>query len=203
MRPMRHTLLALPASLLILAGSASAQPQACSWPDLKASAQNLSFADGPVATAPAGWMLGPEWFMPTHEPVYEALIAPANQCHGSQKCATVHALRNDPSVPLSFLYQDLDASLYRGQTLTYRASVRVDPGLGSVARLLVRVHRKDYSTTFRDDLGNHPVTSGDWATYEIHAPIATDAYHIEFGLQLIGRGAVWVDQISTAFAPAR
>jgi hypothetical protein len=51
-------------------------------------------------------------------------------------------------------------------------------------------------------MGNHPVTSGDWAPYEIRAPIARDAYQIEFGLQLIGRGAAWIDQISMEFVPA-
>jgi hypothetical protein len=170
---------------------------------LKVNAQNLTFTDGFVGAAPVGWLLGPEWFMPPHQPVYEALIAPANQCHGSQQCATVHSLRSDPSIPLSFLYEDLDASAHLGQTLTYRAFVRIEPRLNGVARLLVRVHRKDCSTTFRDDMGDHPVTSGDWAAYEIHAPIALDAYHIEFGMQLIGPGAAWIDQMSTEFAPTR
>lgn len=68
------------------------------------------------------------------------------------------------------LYQDLDVTQYRGQILTYRAFVRVDPAQKGVARLLVRLHRKDCSTTFRDDMGNHPVVSGDWAAYEIRAP---------------------------------
>jgi hypothetical protein len=52
-------------------------------------------------------------------------------------------------------------------------------------------------------MGNHPVTSGDWAPYEIRAPIAGDGYHIEFGLQLIGQGAAWIDRVSMEFAPVR
>jgi hypothetical protein len=162
---------------------------------------NLDFSQGNVGSAPLGWLLGPEWFMPPHAPAYEALIAAAQECHGSAQCGMVHSLRTDPSIPLSFLYQDLDASPYRGQTLTYRAFVRVDPIFESVARLLVRVHRKDCFTTFRDDMGNHPIRSGEWAAYEMRAPIATDAYHIEFGVQLIGIGAVWIDQISMEFRP--
>ena len=38
--------------------------------------------------------------------------------------------------------------------------------------------------------------SGDWAVYEIRAPIAMDAYHMEFGMQLFGQGAAWIDQLS-------
>jgi hypothetical protein len=200
---MRYALFAIFAVCAPCVRPVSAQPKACSWPELKASPQNLNFAEGAVGSPPMGWLLGPEWFMLPHEPVFEALIAPVAQCHGSPQCAMVRSLRSDPSVTLSFLYQDLDASPYRGLTLNYKAFVRVDPALRSVARLLVRVHRKDCSTTFRDDMGNHPVMSGDWAAYEILAPIAMDAYHFEFGVQLIGQGAVWIDQISTEFAPMR
>ncbi len=173
----------------------STQTTSCTWPELKPSPLNLDFSQGSVGSAPPGWKLGQA--APVH--TYEALIAPANQCHNSPQCATVHS--RDPSAVLSFLYQDLDASPYRGQTLTYRAFVRVDPAFKGVARLLVRVHRKDCSTTFRNDMGDHPVVSGEWAAYEIRAPIASDAYHIEFGVQLVGAGALWIDQSAMQFAP--
>jgi hypothetical protein len=192
---------AIAAAAVSLVPSAPAQSKVCTWPELKASPLNLDFSQGKVGSAPGAWLLGPESFMPPHVPVYEALIAPPYECHGSPQCATVHSLRNDHSIPLSFLYQDLDASPYRGQTLIYRAFLRVARSEGSVARLLVRVHRKDCSTTFRDDLGNHPVVSAVWGSYEIRAPIAADAYHIEFGMQLVGTGAVWIDQISMEFQP--
>jgi len=171
-----------------------AQSTACAWPELKPSPVNLDFSQGNVGSAPPGWLLGP----PPRAPAYEAVIAPANQCHGSPQCATLHS----SSGPLSFLYQDLDAAPYRGQTLTYRAFVRVDPTLQGVARLLVRVHRKDCSTTFLDNMANRPVVSGEWGAYEIQAPIAADAYHIEFGVQLVGTGALWIDQISMEYKSA-
>ena len=167
--------------------------------ELKTSAENLNFADGAVGSAPKGWLLGPAWAWPPHAAIYEAINVPAEQCHGSQQCATVHSLRSDPSLSLTFLYQNMDVTQHRGQTLIYRAFVRVDPSQKGVARLLVRLHRKDCSTAFRDDMGDHPVMSGDWALYEIRAPIAQDAYHMEFGVQLVGTGAVWIDQISMEF----
>jgi hypothetical protein len=187
---------------VICARPTPAQPKACTWPELKPSPVNLNFSQGNVGSAPMGWLLAPEWFMPPHVAVYKALIAAANQCHGSSQCATVHSLRSDSSIPLSFLYQDLDASPYWSKTLQYRAFLRVESTSGGVARLLVRVHRKDCSTTFRDDMGDHPVVSAEWRAYEIQAPIATDAYHIEFGVQLAGTGAVWMDQVSMEFKSA-
>lgn len=198
---MRRPLFIIAAAVVFLVRLAPAQSKACTWPELKASPLNLDSSQGNVGSVPTAWLLAPEWFMPPHVPAYEALIATAYECHGNPQCATVHSLRNDPSIPLSFLSQELDASPYRGQTLVYRAFVRVARSEGSVARLLVRVHRKDCSTTFRDDMGNHPVMSAVWGAYEIRAPIAEDAYHIEFGVQLVGTGAVWIDQISMEFRP--
>jgi hypothetical protein len=108
----------------------------------------------------------------------------------------VHSIRDDPSVPLAFLYQIVDATQYRGKKLTFRAAVRTEIGQGSAARLLVHVHRNDCTTSFRDDMGDHPITTGTWVSYEIQAPIALDARDIEFGLQLVGHGAAWIDKLS-------
>jgi len=205
----RHSLMTRPlaavlATLILSIRSTPAPANPCGWPDeLKTNAENLDFAAGAVDAAPKGWLLGPEWFMPPHVPIYQAIAVPAEQCHSGRQCGSVRSLRADPSVSLSFLYQDLDVTQHRGQTLRYRAFVRVDPGLKGVARLLVRLHRSDCSTTFRDDMGNDPITSGDWAPYELRAPIAEDAHHMEFGMQLIGQGAAWIDQISMEFVPSR
>ena len=209
---MRHALVLLVTALALAcaachtrntqtARSTQGRPRPCTWPDLKPDPQNLNFANGSVGAAPPGWLLGPEASMPTNQPVFEAKIVPADQCHGGQQCATVRSLRSDRAIPVAFLYQDLAATPHRGHALTYRAYVRVQPG--SVARLYVRVHRKDCSTIFRDDMGNHPIKSGDWAAYQVTAPMTPDAFHIEFGLQLIGQGAAWIDQISVQFAPIR
>jgi beta-lactamase regulating signal transducer with metallopeptidase domain len=180
--------------------STSASVNGCVWPEnMNTNAENLNFADGAVGSAPKGWAV-PQGF--AQVPTYEAINVPAEQCDGSQQCATIHSLRSEASVSLTFLYQNLDVTQHRGQTLVYRAFVRVDPSQKGFARLLVRLHRKDCSTTFRDDMGDHPVTSGDWALYEIRAPIAMDAYHMEFGMQLIGQGAAWIDHISMEYSTA-
>jgi hypothetical protein len=51
-------------------------------------------------------------------------------------------------------------------------------------------------------MGNHPITDGAWSPYKIHAPIALDARDIEFGMQLSGQGAAWMDHISMSFVDA-
>ena len=187
------------AAVASLALSVYGQP--CQPPrEIRAAVENMNFVEGAPGAPPPGWYLGPEWFMPPHTPVYEAQVASGAACNGSLQCATVHSIRDDRSIQLAFLYQVVDAAQHRGKRLTFRAAVRVDDRLGSVARLLVRVHRADCSTSFRDDMGNHPITAGAWASYEIQAPIDPEARDIEFGMQLIGRGAAWIDNISMDFA---
>lgn len=184
---------------LALSGNA----QLCQPPkEMRAVFQNLGLAEGTQDAAPPGWFLGPEWFMPPHAPVYEAKVVSGASCNGGRQCATVHSIRDDPSVRMCFFYQVVDAAQYRGKRLTYRADVRADVAPGSVARLLVRVHRTDCSTSFRDDMGNKPITAGTWSPYEIQAPIALDARDIEFGMQVFGQGAAWIDNISMTFADA-
>ena len=104
---MRQLLFAIVVSVVLFFRPSPAQTKACTWPELKPSPLNLNFSQGNVGSAPTGWLLGPEWFMPPHVPAYEALIAAANQCHGSPQCATVHSLRSDPSIPLSFFIRTL------------------------------------------------------------------------------------------------
>ena len=197
---MKQPLFAIVAGIVLVTRFASAQSKACNWPPMNPSPQNLSFSEGEVGAAPVGWLLGQSFLQP-HRPAYEALIVEGNPCHAGGRCATIHSLPSDSSGSLAFLYQDLQAAPYRGQILVLRAYVRIDPTSKGVGRLLVRVHGKDCSTTFFDNMGDHPVVSGEWAAYEIKAPIATAAEHIEFGVQMLGVGAVWIDNISVDAKP--
>ena len=182
-----------------LAFSVDAQHQCQPPEEMRAAVENLNFAKGNPGNAPPGWFLGPDWFRPAGTlPAHEAKIVTGTSCNANQQCAPVHSLRADHA-GTCFLYQVIDAPQYRGKMLTYRADVRVDVASGSVARLLVHVHRADCGTSFRNDMGNHPITAGTWSPYEIQAPIALDARDIEFGMQLIGEGAAWLDNISMAF----
>jgi len=159
---------------------------------MRARIENLRFAEGSRGDSPPGWYLGQK-FMPGHVSGYEA-------CNGGQRCANVRSVRPEYNSPVAFLYQIVDATPYRGKKLTFRAAVRTDGAPGSVARLLVRVHRNDCSTSFRDDMGNHPISATKWSYYEIPAPIALDARDIEFGMQVVGPGQAWIDSISMDFA---
>jgi len=155
--------------------------------------ENLDFAAGTPGEMPRGWRLGPEG-----TPIYAAQTAGSASCNGGSQCGSVRSIGTGAH-DLCFLYQVVDATAYRGKRLAYRAAVWADVSGASVARLLVRIHREDGSTSFRDDMGSHPITAGPWSTYEIDAPITADARDIEFGMQLFGEGSAWIDSISLVF----
>jgi len=180
------------AVVLVATGSA----QLCrTSPELRPAAQNLGFDAGAPGMPLPGWWLDPESWLPAARGAYAAEITTSRNT--SKQCASVRSVRADPSAPLAFLDQVIEAAAHRNTRLTLRAAARVAPG--SVARLLVRVHRMDCSTSFFDNLGDHPITTPSWSFYEIQAPIARDAHDIEFGVQLIGQGAVWIDNVSMNF----
>jgi uncharacterized protein (TIGR02246 family) len=162
--------------------------------EMRPTFQNLDFAEGKPDAAPPGWFLGPQ-----HTPLYVAETTSGASCNGGKQCGAVRSIREDAATTGSFLYQVVDATQYRGKWLTFRAAVRADVAPGGAARLLVRVHTNDGGTSFRDDMGDHPITSATWAFYEINAPIGADARDIEFGMQLVGHSAAWIDNISMDF----
>src|SRR5579863_6490170 len=152
----------------------SGQTQTCQLPsEMRPTSENVKFTEGTPGAAPPGWFLGPYWWNSQLLPAHDARIVSGPSCNGSPQCATIHSL--SANAGSCFLYQIVDATQYRGKKLIYRADVRADVPQGSVARLLVRVHRTNCSTSFRDDMGNHPITVGTWSPYEIQAPIALDA----------------------------
>jgi len=151
--------------------------------------ENLDFAAGAPGLPPPGWHLGQG----------TADTIAGTGCRSGKQCATVRSAGGGPA----FLYQIVDATPYRGKRFTFRAAVRAEVSGTTVARILVRVHRDDGGTSFFNNLGDHPITYGRWLFYEIAAPIESDSRDIEFGMQLIGPGSAWIDNVSVVFGKPR
>jgi uncharacterized protein (TIGR02246 family) len=178
--------------LVIAAAFLSYAEQPCPAEPVQNTFRNLDFTQGHPGDTPPGWQ-------PSGAACSRAVIVDGTACQVGLQCAVLRATESGHNV----LYQDVDALPWRGKTLTFRASVRVEAPAGADARLLVRVHRADNSTAFFDDMGRFRVRSKDWGVYQIQAPIADDARDIEFGLQLNGEAAAWIDGISTTFTDTR
>lgn len=95
------------------------------------------------------------------------------------------------------LMQSIDATPYRGKSVRFRAAVRTEvSGAGNQAQLWFRVDRADNQIGFFDNMQDRPITSKDWAEYEIKGDIAPNAARINFGLLLLGEGKAWLDSVS-------
>src|SRR5262249_50309734 len=114
-------------------------------------------------------------------------------------CATVRSVRQDASASSAVLSQTIDAAAHRNQWLRLRAAVRIEGNAETLARLVLRVHANNGTVSYQNNLGDHPVTSNIWRTYEITGPVAGDAHDIEFGLQLSGQGQAWFDNVTLEY----
>jgi hypothetical protein len=155
------------------------------------SFENADFSRNKPGEFPTGWHLGPR------TPDYSAEVATGQACTSGMQCAIVRSLGIDART-FCFLYQTYDAEPFRGQKVKFRAAVRVT-GNG-YARILVRIHRVDGTTSFRDDMGDHPIRSASWAFYEIEAPVPLDARDIELGMQDFEQGIASIDRISVTYS---
>jgi len=168
--------------LPIASGFAQSMP-----PGISDQFENLDFALGSLGDMPLGWHLGR-----SDTAAYAAQISPGASCQAGKQCGMVRSVGLGPH-ERCFLYQDVDATPYRGKVLVFRAASRVT--VGGLARLVVRVHRPDNSSSFFDNLGDHPIQSAQWNAYQIVFPVDGEARDIEFGIQLYGEGTAWIDQV--------
>jgi hypothetical protein len=181
---------AFAAVLLIALQFGSSSAKADPPPVVHDTFQNLDFREGVPGQMPSGWQLGV-----SSAATNLAHTVEGQSCHAGGRCAMIQSLGLEPH-SLSYLAQRIDAKPYLGKRLTFRAAVRADLTGASVARLQVHTHNQDGATIVRDDMGNHPIKSSLWTFYEIDVAIASNTRDIMFGIQVIGAGTAWVDNIS-------
>jgi hypothetical protein len=152
--------------------------------------RNLGFQEGAIGAVPAGWDV------PTRSKGYSAELR-GSGCKIGPMCATILVPPHPPAGSFGNLMQSFDGRPYRGKTIRLHAWLRVDPaGSGNRAQLWVRVDRENGQMGFFDNMGNRPVTSGEWKECEIRGKIDRDAGFLNIGVIALGKGAVWIDGIS-------
>jgi hypothetical protein len=97
------------------------------------------------------------------------------------------------------LMQSVDAAPYHGKRVRYRAAVKVaEAEAGGQAQLWLRVDLAAAGGAprmgFFDNMGDRPITSGEWQTYEIVGDVAPDAQRIVLGTMTLGQCLVLVDE---------
>jgi hypothetical protein len=69
------------------------------------------------------------------------------------------------------------------------------------AQLWLSVDRPNGKPGFFDNMDDRPVRPPNWTACEIVAEIDRDAQFLDFGVRAIGRGRVWVDDVSFEVVP--
>ncbi len=169
------------------------------WSDALPGPRNLRFEEGDPGKTPPGW------FVPQVEKVSGSLAELRRKgCRTTNgNCAVVIA----PATAVSSdsvgnLMQSFRAAAYRGKTVRLRAWVRVEAGgPGDRAQMWLRVDRPNGKVGFLEDMDGRPVRAAAWTSCEIVAEIDSDAQFVDFGVQSIGRGRVWVDEVSFDIGP--
>ncbi len=96
--------------------------------------------------------------------------------------------------PAGALTETLDAKPYRGLPVRLRATIRVEQG--ARAQLQLRIDRPGGVLGFFDNMGDRPITSTEWKTYEVEGEVAPDAVSVEAGVLSSGSDAVWIKDVS-------
>jgi hypothetical protein len=121
----------------------------------------------------------------------------------SETCVVLIPPANPPAHPAGALSESLDPTDVRGRRIRLRAWVRLErPGAGDRAQLWLRVDRPAGVLGFYDTMGDRPITSPDWRSYEIVGEVAADAAAVSLGVRATGKAQIWVDGVSVERLPA-
>jgi hypothetical protein len=171
--------------------------------------RNLKFDEGLTGKVPPGW------FVPSlpKDADYLAELRRGEGCRSRTGCALVMVPRNVPG-QVGNLMQSFSAAAYTGRTVRLRAWVRLEtffvtsfgvrlPEPEDKAQMWLNVERANRRNGFSDDMHDRPVRTSEWTMCEIVGDIGEDARFINFGVESIGGGRVWVDDVSFDVIPKR
>jgi hypothetical protein len=168
-----------------------ARARLAAWEDALPGPRNLRFEQGNAGKVPPGWIVPA---LPKDADSMAEIRRTG--CRTGGGCAIVRVPPKAPS-PVSSLMQSFSAAAYHGKTIRLRAWLRlesVDPQ--DHAQMFLSVDRTNRQTGFFDNMSDRPVRSSEWTRCEMVAPVDADATFINFGFMSIGKGTVWVDEVS-------
>ncbi len=154
---------------------------------------NPSLEAGEVGAAPPGWRFSS---------ATGGVVAVVDE----EAAEGARAARIDASAAkgrgMSNLMQSIDAGPWQGKRVRYRAAVRVaELGDGVGAQLWCRVDRPEDDDGNAqlgafDNMQSRPITAAAWERYDIVLDVADDATRIALGVFVLGKGKVWLDDVS-------
>ncbi len=157
---------------------------------------NLKFEQGVPGKLPNAWFVPA---LPNDVDHWAQLRR--DGCMNHDSCAVVLVPENEP-VRTGNLMQSFKAAAYRGKTVRLTAWLRLEPSAAEDrGQMWLGVDCADDKKGFFDDMSDRAVLSREWTFREIRARIDPDATFIKFGVMSIGRGRVWVDNVTFEVVP--
>jgi len=162
------------------------------WDSPLPGPRNLKFDEGVVGKAPPGWTVPS---LPKDADYMAELRR--RGCRSSIGCAVVLVPANAPT-PVASLMQSFSAAAYRGNTVRFRAWLKVEAlDSDGRAQMLLSVDRANRQSGFFDNMSDRPIRAAGWTRYEIEGRVDRDATFINFGVIAVGLlTRVWVDDVS-------
>ena len=176
--------------------AALARARLAEWENSIPGPLNLKFEEGTPGKLPAAWFVPA---LPKDADHWAQMRR--SGCMKNSACAVVLVPENAP-VHVGNLMQSFSATAYRGKTLRLTAWLRlqaVDPD--DRAQMWLSVDRANDQKGFFDNMSDRPVRAVEWTECEIRTKVDADATFIKFGIMSIGRGRVWVDEVSLQVVP--
>jgi len=171
--------------------AAEARAKLAEWQEAGARPQNLNFKEGTAGRYPPGWI-------PMALPKDMDFLAQLQRqgCRSGPGCVVVQVPPSAPR-PVADLMQSFTAAPYRGQSVRLRAWMRVE-GVepDDHGQMWLTVERPSGRKGFFDNMDDRPVRTGEWTRCEIVGEVDRDAQFIQFGFMSIGKGRVWVDEVT-------
>lgn len=169
-------------------------------------AENLDLEAGELGQIPTAWNVP----LGSQVDGYQAGLTDQRPRQG-RRCACLRAAGTAQPQGAGWIFKKLDVIPYRGKRVRMRAAVRVEPTAALAeaypmppgeVHLWLRVDRPNARTGLYDRMSNRPIASSEWQDYEIAGLVDSDATSLQFGLELVGRGAACIDDVHLDILPA-
>jgi hypothetical protein len=164
--------------------AAQARAKLDNWRNAIIGPLNLKFEQGQAGKLP------PAWFAPAlpNEADQQAQLRKRG-CMSGSGCAVVMAPEH-PLAQIGTLMQSFSAAAWRGKTVRVGAWMRLEPASANdYGQIWIGVDRLP-------NVAGELLRSETWAQNEIRLRIPADASFIKFGVSSVGKGKVWVDDVS-------
>jgi hypothetical protein len=167
-----------------------------SWDYSVSGPTNLKFEQGVPGKLPDAWFVPA---LPNDVDHWAQLRRTG--CMNRDSCAVVVVPENEP-VRAGSLMQSFKAAAYRGKAVRLTAWMRLERSTPEDrGQMWLSVDRADNKKGFFDDMSDCAVLTPEWTRREIRAQIDRDATFIKFGVMSVGRGRVWVDNVTFEVVP--